>query len=252
VDSGDYAGEAVLPFSRPGAELIVPYAIELGVSVTEEPGSERVISAIQIHREGYLLVHEWQVQSITYRILSQLSEPAEVVVEQREPVGYEPHETPPPAERAQGLARWSVACAPGAETLFVVRHRRLVSRREQVRGVRAAQLQEYMRRRFLDEAALRGLEGVLAIYGEIEARQQRQRQIEQERQQIYKRQQQTQGSLGPLARDGEEGRLRGRYVQQLNELENQLNVLAAEEQRLAAEIARLEQQAAERIAALAK
>jgi hypothetical protein len=31
VESGEYVGEAVLPFTAPSSELIVPYAVELGI-----------------------------------------------------------------------------------------------------------------------------------------------------------------------------------------------------------------------------
>jgi septal ring factor EnvC (AmiA/AmiB activator) len=175
-----------------------------------------------------------------------------VIVEQREPSGYEVFESQEPAERAQGLARWAVTCAPAAETTFRVKHRRMVSRREQVRSFNLKQLQEFLRGRFLDEPTYKALAQVLQIYATIAQHQARLRQIEQERQQIYKRQQQTQGSLGPLARDGEEGKLRSRYVQQLNDLENQLNRLTHEESGLQAEIARLEQEAAGQIARLSK
>src|SRR6185436_10645012 len=44
LEDGDYAGEAVLPFTRAGGELIVPYAVELGISVAEEHSGERQTS----------------------------------------------------------------------------------------------------------------------------------------------------------------------------------------------------------------
>jgi uncharacterized small protein (DUF1192 family) len=71
------------------------------------------------------------------------------------------------------------------------------------------------------------------------------------RQAIYKQQQQIQGSLGPLGREGEEGALRSRYVATLGELENRLAALGSEEPRLSAENARLEQEANKQLAALA-
>jgi hypothetical protein len=251
IDEGDYAGEAVLPFTRPGAELIVAYAVELGVSIVEQPRSWRVMKGLRIHN-SYVLVEEWDVQSVTYLIQNTLVRPADLTIEQAEWSGYELFETAATTERAQGLARWKVTCAPGVETRHVVQYRQLTRRHEQVRSFSVRQLREYLQQKFLDDATFRGLEAVLAIYDEIAQKQQRQQQIEQERNQIYKRQQQTQGSLGPLGRDGEEGKLRGRYVQQLNDLENQLNALTAEEKRLSGEIERLEQQAASKIAALAK
>ncbi|MFO7166732.1 MAG: hypothetical protein DIU80_001770 [Chloroflexota bacterium] len=251
LEQGDYAGEAVLPFTRPGGELIVPYAVELGITVVEEHSSERQTAGLSV-RDQYLLIEEWDVRRRLYRITSTLSAPAEVTIEQPLMPGYELFDTPQPGEQAQGLARWAVTCAAGAETVFTVQQRSKTTRHEHVRGISGPQLRDYLRGRFLDEATFRGLAAVLALYGQIEKAQARLQEIERERQPIYKRQQQTQQSLTPLGREGDEGALRARYVALLGELEDQLSALAAEEQRLRDEIAQLEQRAAQALAALSR
>lgn len=251
LEQGDYAGEALLPFTRPGGEMIVAYAVELGISVIEEPRVERVTSSLQV-RESALFIQEWETQSVVYRILNTRAEPIDLTIEQPVPAHHALYETPDPAEQAQGMARWIVACAPGSETVFIVRYRRMTSRREQVRAYNMNQLQEFLRQHFLDETTYKGLSDILSTYSEIDQRQSRLRQIEQERNQLYKRQQQTQGSLGPLGRDGEEGKLRARYVGQLNELENALNQLTTEEIRLTSEIRQLEQQVTNRLLGLSR
>jgi hypothetical protein len=249
VEEGDYAGEAVLPFTRDGAELIVPYAVELGISISETHGGERQMAGVSVRGE-YLLVEEWDVRQVEYRLASTLARPAVVTVEQALLAHYAIHETAAPAEQTQGLARWQVACPAGVETRFLVRQRRRLARREQVRGLTGRQLQEYLRLRFLDETTVRALDRVLALYQQASQAQQRIAAIEQERQKIYKRQQQTQQSLGPLGREGEEGALRTRYVTLLGQLEDQLNAYGEEERRLQTEIARLEQEAAATLATL--
>jgi hypothetical protein len=203
-------------------------------------------------RSDYLLIEEWDIQQIEYRIASTLGRPAHVTVERALLPGYELHETSAPAEQSQGMARWQVVCAAGAETRFSVQQRRRIARREQVRSMNGNQLRDYLRQRFLDETTFQGLSQVLGIYQQIAQHQQRLAWFEQERQKVYKRQQQTQQSLGPLGREGEEGALRSRYVTQLGQLEDQLNGYADEEKRLQAEIARLEQEAAKALAALGK
>ena len=250
LEQGDYAGEAVLPFTRTGGELIVPYAVELGISVQEQPGYERVISGIGV-RDEYLQIQEWDVRHMLYRVHSTLPTAAELTIEQALLPGYELSDTPAPAEQAQGQARWAVSCAPNAETSFAVHQRTLTSRVERVRGVSPQQLGEFLKGRYLDEATFKALAGVLEIYGQIEAHQRRLAEIERDRSQIYKQQQQIQGSLGPLGREGEEGALRTRYVATLGKLEDRLAELSDEEGRINGEIARLEQEARQRLAALA-
>jgi len=58
----------------------------------------------------------------------------DVMVEQALPQGYTLVETAAPAEQAQGLARWPVTCAPGAETTFATHQRTETTRWERVRG----------------------------------------------------------------------------------------------------------------------
>ena len=49
VESGEYAGEAMLPFTAPGGEIFLAYAVDLGVKVTEEASSEQVLVLSLIH-----------------------------------------------------------------------------------------------------------------------------------------------------------------------------------------------------------
>jgi hypothetical protein len=249
LEQGDYAGEAVLPFTRTGGELIVPYAVELGISVAEEHSSERHISGLRV-RDDYLVIQEWDVQITRYRIHSTLAVPAEVTLEQALAPNYELTDTPAPIEQAQGIARWVVASPANAEVSFSIRQRSETSRWEQLRSISAKQLREFVQHRYLDEATYRELAGVLDTYGQIDGQRRRIEEIERDRKAIYKQQQQIQGSLGPLGRDGDEGALRTRYVATLGGLEDRLAALAAEEQQLNSTIAQLEETARQRLAAL--
>jgi hypothetical protein len=241
----------VLPFTRAGGELIVPYAVELGISIQEEHSGERQTRSIGV-RDDYLLFQEWDVRHTRYRIHSSLADASDVVIEQVLAQGYALIETAIPAEQAQGLARWPVTCPPGAETIFATHQRMETTRWERVRGVTPHQLGEFLNNRYLDKSTFDALSGVLGIYGQIEANGRRLQDIERERNAIYKQQQQIQGSLSPLGRESEEGALRSRYVATLGELEDRLAALGSEEQRLSAENTRLEQEANTRLAALAK
>jgi hypothetical protein len=249
LEQGDYAGEAVLPFTRAGGELIVPYAVELGISVVEEHQAERQTRGISV-RDEYLLVQEWDVRRTRYHIHSTLTNQVDVTVEQELLPNHELTDTLAPAEQAQGLARWTVACPANAETALVVGQRVETSRWERVRGFSNEQLREFLKNRYLDDATYQALAGVLELYRQIEAHGRRIEEIERERTAIYRQQQQIQGSLSPLGREGEEGALRQRYVATLGGLEDRLAALAAEQQRLSDEIARIEGEARAKLAEL--
>lgn len=241
LENGDYAGEAVVPFTRAGAELIVPYAVELGLKVEEQTRSERIVAALHVQHE-YLVIDEYEIQQRSYHLTSTLERPAEVLIEHHPLHGYELYETNPPLEEGAAFMRWSVSCAPQTRTVFTVAERRLVSRREQVRGLSGVQLQRYLADKLLDRAAFESLQEVLRLYREIDQQQRAISRLDKEREAIFRQQKQIQGNLGPLAREGEEGELRRRYVAELNTLEDQLKNLAGEEERLRRLIAELEGQ----------
>ncbi len=250
LEEGDYAGEAVLPFTRAGGELIVPYAVELGITVEEQRDGERQIAGIRI-REDYLLFEEYDIQRTSYHLSSTLDRHVDVILEHMSLSNYELSDTPEPVERGASFIRWNVTCAPQARTVFTVNERQLISRHEQVRSLNGAQLRAFLRNKLLDSAAVAELEAILNLYRQADELQQRIAQIEQDRGAIYKQQRQIQGNLGPLGREGDEGTLRKRYVAELNRQEDQLKALETEEQQLKQQIADLEQQAAARLKELA-
>ena len=67
LEAGEYAGEAMLPFTASDGEIYLAYAVDLGITVTEEGTSERRLESISI-KEGLLVVQEWDIQSVKYRL----------------------------------------------------------------------------------------------------------------------------------------------------------------------------------------
>ncbi len=242
LEMSDYAGEAVVPFTRDGGEVIVPYAVELGIKVEERHTSERRLIGINLRNE-YLVMQEYDIRHTTYHITSTLTNAVDVMIEHVPRDGYELTETMEPQERSAGFVRWNVNCTGGARTVFEVHERKEQHRQEKVRNYTARQFQDYFRNRFLDEATLRALEEVLALYMQVEESRKRLAELSHERDGIYKQQRQIQGNLSPLTRDGEEGALRKRYVAELNRMEDRLKAIENEENRLKQRQEALEQQA---------
>lgn len=251
VERGDYAGEAVLPFTRAGAEVIVAYAVELGVTITEERHSQRTMAGLSISKE-YAVFEEWDVRQRRYRITSTLPDAVTIVIEQERLAGYDLFETPAPAEEAHNVARWPVRCIPGVETVFTVSERRKTSRYEEVRDLDMHQIRSFLRDKYLDQATFKALERILSLYDQVAKHEATLEDIEEERKDILARQQQIQGNLGPLGREGSERALRERYVALLNQLEDRLSELHSREQKTRAAIERLEQEARQALAALSK
>ncbi len=251
VEHGDYAGEAVLPFTRAGAEMIVAYAVELGVTITEERHAQCIMAGLSIYKE-YAAFEEWDVRQTRYRITSTLPDAVDIVIEQERLAGYDLFDTPAPAEEAHNVARWPVRCPPGVETVFTVSERRKTSRYEEVRKLDMHRLQSFLHDRYLDTATYDALRHILSLYEQIAEHRMMLQEIEQEQRKILARQQQIQANLGPLGREGSELALRERYVALLNQLEDSLSDLLSREQETRAAIDRLEQEATQALAALSQ
>jgi hypothetical protein len=245
----EYAGEAVLEFTPSGAEVIVAFAVELGVKVFEQQTWETHLNRISVSGE-YLLIQEYQTCRTTYELVSQLEKPVVVTLERDRLNGYDFFETPQPISQTMTLARWKLELDAKGKLEFVVQERMLQSRYEQVRNITFDSLGEYLKNKFLDSNTFGALKSIRSLYAQIESTNAKIASLEAERERIFARQSQIQGNLSPLARDGDEGRLRSKLVKELDESESRLKTLELDTETLRTLTATLEQDASKAIAAL--
>ena len=246
IEDGEYVGEAILPFTATGAEFLVPYAVELNVRVREEGGSRREIRGLSISG-AYLVVEEWDIRWREYQLNNSAGRSLSILVEHPRSARYDLFDTPEPAEKSDEHFRFAVELPARGERTLRVGERRLLSRREQLERQSYVQLSHYLRDGLLDPDTHARLEELLRLWEQIQEQQRRLQEIEQERQKVYQMQKQIQGNMGALSQTGREGTLRTRYVNQLEESEEQLQALAREEEAVQEEIERLEAEVKERI-----
>lgn len=249
IDSGQYAGEAVLPFTPVDGEIVAPYAVELGVTVREESSASRELRGLRISGR-YLLIEEWDVRTRLVQLTNSTAKAAVVLVEHPRTALYELFETPSPVEQTAEHVRFAVETPARGEAALRVQERRLLSRREEIRRQSAQALQAYLGRGLLGKDVQGKLSELLALWERSAAHERRLAAIEQERQQVYKSQEQVRGNMGALSAAGKEGELRAGYVDKLRASEEQLQKLAGEESELKAEIERLAAEVEAKIKAL--
>ncbi len=249
IENGDYVGEAILPFTAESGEFIIPYAVELGIKVSEQQGVERRIEGLHV-RGNILVIEEWDIRWRTYQINSSTNEPKKVLVEHPRQGRYDLFDTPKPAEQTDAHWRFEVEVPPRSETTLRVQTRALVSRREQLERQSLQQLQEYLRRGLINRDVYEQVSKLLRLWEQIADNERRLQEVDQQRQKIYQAQQQIQGNMGALGTSGREGTLRTRYVDQLEAQEEQLQALSREENEKRAEIERLKAEIEKQVAAL--
>lgn len=239
IDDGEYVGEAVLPFTGDGVELNIPYAVELGVMVREENGSRNEVRGVSF-KDSYLLIEEWLIEWVTYRVENKTAAALTILLEQPRRSGYDLFDSPKPAELTGDHYRFELEAAAKAETKLTINSRRLISRRELIRNQNYATIGRYLQNGLLDRAAHDKIVELLGLWQKIADHQKRLSQIEAERKKIYTAQTQIQGNMKALGSSGKEGGLRAQYVDKLAATEKSLQTLADEESRLQAEIKNVE------------
>jgi hypothetical protein len=221
LDNGEYVGEAVLPFTTDQAEAVISYAVELGIHIKEEIRTETQLHSLSL-KEGYLLQNSYDIRRTTYRLDNRTAQAKKVLLERYLDQSYTTFETPEPVEKTLETQRYQVEAAPGKITEFMVQERCLRSRREEVRNLTYQALQRYFADKLLDQSAYNGLKTMLDMLAEISRLEKAIADQEQNRAKVYKAQEQAQKNMAVLSNQGEEGKLRGRYVQQLTQSEEQL------------------------------
>ncbi len=244
LDSGEYVGEAILPFTADQGEVVISYAVELGVHIKEEVKTEMQLHSLRL-KDGYLLQNFYDIRRTLYRVDNRTAETKVILIEYPLNAGYTIFETPDPAEKTLETQRYRVEAHPRQLAELTVQERILVGHREAINNLSYQGLQEYFADKLLDERAYRGLKAVLDVLAEIRRLRQGINNQEERRLKIYKTQEQAQKNMTVLANSGEEGKLRGRYVKQLTESEEELAQIDRQVARLQTEIeqkkARMEQ-----------
>jgi hypothetical protein len=220
LESGEYVGEAVLPFTADKAKAVVSYAVELGLHVKEEVKTETQLRSLSIQK-GYLLQNIYDIRRTTYQVDNRTPQPKTVLIEHALS-NYTIFETPDPLEKTLDIHRYQLEASPGKVCQFTVKERFLRTRREELRNLSYKDLQQYFEDKFLDEGTYSGLKALLDVWAEIGQLEKGIAKQEKQREKIYKAQEQVQKNMAVLSSGGEEGRLRGRYVKQLTQSEEQL------------------------------
>jgi hypothetical protein len=239
VEDGDYKGEAVVPFTKTDNEVYLPYAVELGVRVTERSEHHVHMAGLNI-QDKYFIVQEYHVQQVTYVLENTTDRDLTITIESPINVTLELFETPEPDVVTASERRWRIAVAARGKAEFVRKERLMKHRREEVRRLNYRRLDRYFRNRWLDEATYNELSGLLDNLALIENAHAEQASLKEERAAIYDRQEQLRKNLDTLKAEGEEAALRSRMLTQLEASEDRLAVVDAREAELSAIIEQAE------------
>lgn len=249
IENGDYRGEAVVPFTKDGNPVYLPYAVELGVRVVENQRHTVETASLKI-AGAYLLYDEYHIATTIYTIENTTARALTITVEAPIDSDYTPFDMPPTAAETISERRWRVTAPPQAKTPFVRTERHLSTRREEVRQLDYRRLKQFIDNRWLDEATLQQLGALLNNQALIQKAKSQQKDLSEERRAIYAQQEQIRANLGALQPTGDEAPLRARVLAQLEAAQNRLEAIDTQLTALAAQITQAEASTEQIIAAL--
>ncbi len=231
IEAGEYAGDAMVPFTAPAGEIVLAYAVDLGVTVKEEPESMRVLASVGV-KDGLLVVQEYDIQKVTYQVENRNDRDIRIILEHAKLTHYAPFDTPDPVESTADYYRYTVEAPSQGKASFTAMQRRVLWRREEIRNQKLDLLAGWLRDKVLDEKTYGRLRAILALYDRIAEHEASLRSNEAARKDVFSQQKVIQGNLGALKDTGEEKQLRARYVRTLQELEDRLAGLKSEDDAL--------------------
>jgi hypothetical protein len=231
VEDSDYKGEAVVPFTKDGNEVYLPYAVELGVKVTEVQQNHIETTGIDI-QDRLLIYEQYVVDSKTYKIENTTSAPLVITIEAPIHAATELHDTPPPDVETATHRRWRVNVPARSQTDFPTIGRMRTSRREKVRNLGYQQLSELLKNKWLDDAIANDLKDMLDELSSISNMKAEQDGLGIEKSELYAKQKQLRENLGALQATGDEATLRNRILSQLEDSQDRLEAIEARERAL--------------------
>jgi hypothetical protein len=227
IEDVQYRGEAMLPFSKPDAEIVLVYAVELGIRVREELYQSNTINSVIL--EGvYLHIVEHFDRRTEYKLTNATSREEAVTVERRRWTGAELVNTREPEERMADHDRWIVPCAAGSITTFMVTERQLIQRREDVLRSDIWPLSQYLQESAFDGPERRILENALRLRQVMADANERLAKLQAEREELGTRQDRLRKNLSINATNEAEEEIRRRSAEEFRRTQDREDEIETE------------------------
>jgi hypothetical protein len=236
VDDNEYAGEAVISFSPGSSEVILAFAIELGIAMAVETTQREETVAIYV-RDGSMFVETIDYINTLYRSVSQLAKPSIVTIEH--PRNYNSTLVTEPLESTLNEARFNVPIVPHGKSELTVVEQRTRSSQQDVRGINGFTLKQFLDTKLLSDVAYGELSAILESQSRIESLIVEREKRDQRRTKTRARLEDTRGNLAPLD-PVQDAKLRERFLNQLMSLEDTMRSLDTQDEQCTLEIASIE------------
>lgn len=239
VEDGDYKGEAVVPYTHDDHEVYLPFAVELGVNVTEKLHGDVRTTGLHI-RKGFVVYEQWAVNGRRYIIENTLDKDITLTLEAGILNNYELFDTPEPDAETANERRWRIEILARSRKDFVQMQRTRTHRQERLEDLQYIKLQQFLENKWISDAIYDELKTMLDLLGELSSLETEKGQLASEKEAIFEEQKQQRENLQALSGGNEdEAPLRARVLAKLSTTQDRLDAIEEREAELKAEMSHL-------------
>lgn len=251
LEEGTYVGEAILPYTTMQSEAHLPYAVDMGVVVTESPEYWSEMKGVSIAKR-YFHIGKMEMMKTVYEIENRKTEKVDIVIEHPKRSDHEFIDTPKAKEETESFHRFAVEMPPKSSKKLEVKEGRKTY--EQVEIVRCgiATVKEYLNRGFLSKDLFSGVDEILKLVASINRNESRAQELERSRERIFQEQARLRENIKVLGKEQQDQALRGKYLKTFEEQEKSIEKINAEVQHLRAENEKINATINEKLEELAK
>jgi hypothetical protein len=229
LEGGSYVGEAMLETTKPDDQRLVPYAVELAVTVLDNIDSHDDKVYRVIIRKGALKTQYTQVEQTTYSFNNKADAEQTVYLDHaRAGKEWKLVDTAEPHEVTENYWRFRFALPAKKVSKFVVKQQRVLSQQFGLSDVSDQQLAYWIEQRYLDAATEKLLRKVVDLRQKAAGIEAQIARLEKERDGIHAEQRRIRENLGSLGDRPSEKDLRERFVRTLNAQEDRLEAIERE------------------------
>ncbi len=240
-----YVGEAMLETLKPDEERLIPYAVELGVAVTDTIGSHQDEVHRFVIKNGNLTEYHRKIISTTYTLKNKLAKSYVLFLEHpssgQQPTGgqnWKLIDTEPPVEETKSYWRFKLELGEKETKKFVVKQEATLSTRHSLLDKMPPRLEFWLQQNYFDEAAAKLLNQIRETKQEESRLAEQSHKLEEEQKAIANAQKRIRENLQSLGDRSSEKNLRERYVGNLNTQEDRLEEIERELKTIAESISK--------------
>jgi len=234
IDGQAFAGEGLMESLKPGERRLLSYAMDSGLIVdAKSAGSPTRITQVKVNR-GVLIQQAEDRQTMTYNVRNEDTEPRTLVIEHPVRAGWTLGGTVTPVETTATWYRFRVVVAPKTTATMAVEEVHPIEAQYGISTLTDDTVTMLVRAQVMPDGLEASLREVLTRKAEIARLTAEMTARQTELDTIARDQQRVRQNMQALKGSREERDLLQRYVRQLGEQENRLEVVRVELEKLTA------------------